>query len=185
MSLPEAQQEVAYHHKPEYLHLREVQSRFRTPAQHHPPPPLFQTGNPMYQYQPGFTQYQLHPYPVYPQAVHNQAFPHDYHQQRTSTDNNNVITGGGNIDYPRIADWLRYLQLHPVRSQDGISFTDLTEKFSKEGFIRINQLTPDFVGAENLANWLGIGKGTTVMLIQYAQEDLDAIRKGNLQIPKY
>lgn len=51
-------------------------------------------------------------------------------------------------------------------------------KFDQEGYRRINQLTTERTSVEKLSQWLGIGKGTADLLMQYAQEDVDQVKAG-------
>jgi hypothetical protein len=80
------------------------------------------------------------------------------------------------LDYPKIATWLNYCDQHPDRC--GENFSTHAYKFNAEGYRRINQLTRDRISVENLATWLGIGKGTADLLIGYAEEDIELLKVG-------
>lgn len=88
-----------------------------------------------------------------------------------------------NINYPSIGDWLRYCDQQPARS--GENFGALVHKFTDEGYRRINQLTGDRMSIENMSKWLGIGKGTADLIIQYAEEDTALLRNGEFKMDSY
>ena len=56
-------------------------------------------------------------------------------------------------------------------------FSSLTEKFEKEGFRTIYQLSSKRINVEKLSKWLGIGKGTVDLIIKYANEDIKLLRE--------
>jgi hypothetical protein len=80
------------------------------------------------------------------------------------------------VVYPEISAWLEYCNTHPDRH--GEFFAAHAPKFDFEGYRRIHQLTGDRISVEKLSDWLGIGKGTADLLIQYAKEDVDLVRAG-------
>jgi hypothetical protein len=82
-----------------------------------------------------------------------------------------------NVEYPQIGTWLMYCDRHPARS--GENFNAYAQKFSDEGYRRINQLIGARISVEKLATWLGIGKGTADLLIQYAEEDVELVKAGS------
>ena len=77
---------------------------------------------------------------------------------------------------PRISDWLQYCDRIPGR--DGEFFFGLTDKFDRQGYRTIDQLTSSRMSVENLSSWLEIGKGTADLIIQYAEEDMGLVRDG-------
>ena len=77
---------------------------------------------------------------------------------------------------PRILDWLRYCDRLPGR--DGEFFFGLAERFDRQGYRTIDQLTGSRMSVENLSNWLEIGKGTADLIIHYAEEDMALVRDG-------
>jgi hypothetical protein len=79
---------------------------------------------------------------------------------------------------PKVIDWFSYLDQHPQRNQDEITYAPFGPILKKEGFFRISQLKSDHVGPEHLTKWLGIGFGVAVLIIQYVEHDLAAIRSG-------
>jgi hypothetical protein len=80
------------------------------------------------------------------------------------------------VDFPAITPWLTYCDQHPNRC--GEDFSAHALKFSGEGYRHIHQLTSDRISVEKLSDWLGIGKGTADLLIQYAEEDVALIKAG-------
>jgi hypothetical protein len=85
-----------------------------------------------------------------------------------------------NIDYPKISDWLVHCDRHSKRS--GENFSAYARKFDAEGFRRIDQLTGSRISVENLSGWLGIGKGTADLIIQYASEDVELLKAGEFKM---
>ncbi|KIK91028.1 hypothetical protein PAXRUDRAFT_150470, partial [Paxillus rubicundulus Ve08.2h10] len=47
-----------------------------------------------------------------------------------------------------------------------------------QGFLCLLQLSLEYFGLADLQKWLGISAGTAVLIMQYAKEDLAAIRSG-------
>jgi hypothetical protein len=80
------------------------------------------------------------------------------------------------VQYPLITQWLKYCDSHLTRCSEDLG--DHADKFSKEGYRRINQLTGDCISVEKLSDWLGIDKGTADLLIQYAEEDVELVKAG-------
>ena len=76
---------------------------------------------------------------------------------------------------PNISEWLQHCDQVPGR---GGFFYSLADKFAKEGYRTIDQLTNHRMTVENLSNWLAIGKGTADLIIQYAEEDMELVRDG-------
>ena len=81
-----------------------------------------------------------------------------------------------NIRRPRISDWLRHCDHVPER--DGEYFFGLADKFDRQGYRTIDQLTSSRISIENLSSWLEIGKGTADLIIQYAEENMALVRDG-------
>jgi hypothetical protein len=79
-------------------------------------------------------------------------------------------------DYPQIIPWLKYCDGHPDRCGEDLS--SHAQKFEQEGYRRIHQLGSNRVSVEKLSEWLGIGKGTADLLIQYAEEDIELVKSG-------
>jgi hypothetical protein len=84
------------------------------------------------------------------------------------------------IRYPEISKWLHYCDTHPHRS--GTNLSRHAWRFKQEGYLRIQQLATDRISVEKLSEWLGIGKGTADLIIQYAQEDVQLVRAGKLDL---
>jgi len=88
------------------------------------------------------------------------------------------------IEYPEVTRWFHFLDEHEERSKDGIHFQPFGEVLKRKGFLRITQLTLDFIMLKDLQDWLGIDVGTAILIMQYAKEDVEDIKAGNLVIPK-
>jgi len=87
-------------------------------------------------------------------------------------------------DYPDIITWCQYLDNHKGRNQDGIVFAPFGALLKNKGFIRITQLTSDFVGLKDLQEWLDIEVGTAILIMQYAKMDVRAVDEGRLFFPR-
>ena len=83
-------------------------------------------------------------------------------------------------DVPKIDLWLEYCDRHPDRSGDNL--VDIAWKFEKESFRRIDQLVGTTVSVEKLSEWLGVGKGMAILLMKYAEEDLELVRSGKFMM---
>ena len=79
-------------------------------------------------------------------------------------------------DIPKVEPWLEYCDKHPNRSGDNLA--DLAWHFERESFHRIDQFVGASVSVEKLSKWLGIGKGKAVLVIKYAEEDMELVRRG-------
>lgn len=77
---------------------------------------------------------------------------------------------------PAIRDWLNHCDRLPDR-QDPSLYT-LAGKFEEQGYRSIDQLTSSRITVADLSTWLGIGKGTADLIINYADEDMALVRKG-------
>jgi hypothetical protein len=82
------------------------------------------------------------------------------------------------VQCPKITDWLKYCDEHPDWRGEDFSEHPGQPKFDREGFCRINQLTGSRISVKKLSEWLGIGKGTADLLIQYAEEDMERMKVG-------
>lgn len=87
-------------------------------------------------------------------------------------------------DIPDIVSWFAFLDRHEQRNQDGLTFTPYGPILKAKGFLRLSQLTLDFFRLSDLQTWLGIEVGTAILIMQYAEEDLAAIRSGKWVFPK-
>lgn len=85
-------------------------------------------------------------------------------------------------DIPRIIDWFAYLDQHPQRNQDGVAYAPFGEVMRRNGFVRLSQLTDEYVKLSYLQDLLGIEFGTAISIMQYAKQDLAAVESG-IQIP--
>ncbi|KAI6116111.1 P-loop containing nucleoside triphosphate hydrolase protein [Pisolithus sp. B1] len=59
-------------------------------------------------------------------------------------------------EIPDIISWLAYLDQHKQRNKDGIIFSQFGPVLQKMGFVRISQLSLDFIKLPDLQEWLGI-----------------------------
>ena len=77
---------------------------------------------------------------------------------------------------PAIANWLRYCDNH--QDCKGAAFCMLAEIFEEQGYRTIEQLMSTQITVVDMSTWLGIGKGTADLIIQYADEDMNLVRNG-------
>jgi hypothetical protein len=82
-----------------------------------------------------------------------------------------------------ITSWLRYLDDSETRSRDDLCFSAYGQVFVRNGFHRISQLTSHYVTPEKLVEWLDIDIGHAILILQYLEHDIDAIKRGTLVIP--
>jgi hypothetical protein len=80
------------------------------------------------------------------------------------------------VEFPLITDWLKYCDQHPECR--GQKLSALLGKLKQDGYRHIHHITSARTSAEKLSGWLGIGRGTADMLIQYADEDVALVRAG-------
>ncbi|KAF8446175.1 hypothetical protein L210DRAFT_841045 [Boletus edulis BED1] len=85
---------------------------------------------------------------------------------------------------PDVIRWFLYLDEHEERNKDGITFAPFGPILEDNGFLRISQLTSPFFQASDLAKLLSVKLGTAILILQYVQTDLHAIRSGKLVFPK-
>ena len=84
------------------------------------------------------------------------------------------------FDYPSIAEWLNHCDRHPKRSSYKLGrYADV---FEKEGFMSLDQLIGPRITIENLAGWLSLGKGTTDLIIRYAEQDVLLVKNRKFQL---
>jgi hypothetical protein len=140
---------------------------FTTPYPMHPP---FTTPNLMGPYYSQYSQPATNPMPFHA--------PLTTHTMQGGPSNKKSLH-----DYPDIITWCQYLDSHKGRNQDGIIFAQFGALLKNKGFVRITQLTLDFVGLKDLQGWLGIEVGTAILIMQYAKMDVWAIDEGRLYFP--
>ena len=84
---------------------------------------------------------------------------------------------------PDVVAWFTYLDQHEERSKDGIAFAPYGIKLKAKGFLRISQLTLDFIQLKDLQDWLSIEVGTAILIMQYAKEDVEALKSRKWVFP--
>jgi hypothetical protein len=152
----------------------------------HPPPGRFGYGYhpyampaPPFYYQGQVAPSSGYPFPQYPPTsgpIPTLAAPAPYDQAR--------LSDLAPITYPEITDWFRFLDMHKERNKDGILFTPFGALMKGKGFLRITQLTLEYVKLKDLQDFLGIEVGTAILILQYAKEDVEAIKAGKWAFPK-
>ena len=137
--------------------------------------PAFATPHLMGSYYPPYSQPAPNPMPGLP---FHPLIPHAATASHVRTSNEKSPQ-----DYPDIITWCQYLDTHKGRNQDGIVFMPFAAVLKNKGFIRITQLTLDYISLEDLQRWLAIEVGTAILIMQYAKADVQAINEGRLFFP--
>ena len=78
-----------------------------------------------------------------------------------------------------IVSWFSFLDSNAQSSKDNQSYTRFGPRLRDEGFIHVSQLTTGFVELSELQDWLGVKRGMAILIMQYAKQDLNAIRSGS------
>jgi hypothetical protein len=127
---------------------------------------------------------------AFPYGFYPSVFPpaHTWYPQPAPPNLNPAIPAGihppppilPKTDVPKIRAWLDYCDRHPERQ--GEDFGAHGDRFDEEGYRRISQLTGERISVEKLSKWLGIGKGTADLLIQYAEEDMELVKAGTFSM---
>jgi len=86
-------------------------------------------------------------------------------------------------NYPDVVLWCHYLAKHPKQKGRGIDFRSIGDSLKTHGFICITHLTSGFFTWQDLMKCLGIEMGTTIAILEYAKEDVQAIDEGRLIFP--
>jgi hypothetical protein len=111
--------------------------------------------------------------------------PGSAHQSSSYVPQTPVMNQSGcTPEYPDIEQWFNSLDSHKERSADGIQFSQYDAMLKEEGFLQLSQLDQEFFNKKELKELLGIGMGTAVLIMQYAQQDIKAIRAGRALIPQ-
>ncbi|KAG8942431.1 hypothetical protein FRC03_003220 [Tulasnella sp. 419] len=85
---------------------------------------------------------------------------------------------GDDIIYPKIDDWLKDLDNHKVRGQDGFNFSQYGPCFKTQKFIWIDQLADSQrVSVDKLAEWLDIEVGVAEIILKYAAVDVKRLKR--------
>ncbi|KAH0832226.1 hypothetical protein J3R83DRAFT_13189 [Lanmaoa asiatica] len=73
---------------------------------------------------------------------------------------------------PSISTWLKSLDDHKEQGKDNIGFTQFAHIFEQEGFLRLSQLSGEFMLWNELQGMLNIPHGIALLIMQYAKQDL-------------
>ena len=87
------------------------------------------------------------------------------------------------IVFPDIAAWFSYLDQHEDRNKDGLIFAPYGVTLKSKGFLRLSQLTSEYIQLKDLQEWLGIEVGMAILIMQYAKEDLEALKSWKWAFP--
>ena len=91
-----------------------------------------------------------------------------------------MVETNSDLEYPSISNWLNHCDQHPKRSSYKLS--QYINAFDKEGFVSLDQLAGPHISIEGLAGWLNLGKGTTDLIIRYAEHDVLLIKNRKFQL---
>ncbi|KIK85512.1 hypothetical protein PAXRUDRAFT_152707, partial [Paxillus rubicundulus Ve08.2h10] len=73
---------------------------------------------------------------------------------------------------PSMSTWLKSLDDHKERGKDGIGFVQFSNIFEQEGFLRLSQLSGEFISWNELQEMLKVPRGTALLIMQHAKQDL-------------
>jgi len=73
----------------------------------------------------------------------------------------------------------RFLDEHEERRKDGIGFAAFGDMLKNKGFLRITQLTLDFITLKDLQDWLGIEVERPYSLCNMPKDDIESIKAVN------
>ena len=107
-------------------------------------------------------------------------------QTMAESTSHNTITSNSNatpVIIPDIVAWFAYLDKHEERNKDGIMFSPYGDILKEKGFLCISQLTLEFIHLKDLQDWLGIEVSTAILIMQYAKEDVEALKSGKWIFP--
>lgn len=176
---------VTIDEKPLTLHLNNARSQSRAPST--PAHSSEQMGFPVPFMPPGVFGYppmmSMWGYP--PQGVSSIPQPGQHFGAPAPTLNpapvpNSMATA---VIIPDIVAWFAYLDRHEQRNKDGIVFAPYGVTLKEKGFLRLSQLTLDFIQLKDLQEWLGIEVGIAILIMQYAKEDLEGLRSRTWVFP--
>jgi hypothetical protein len=87
------------------------------------------------------------------------------------------------IVIPDVVAWFSYLDQHEERNKDDIIFAPYGVTLKSKGPLRISQLTSEYIQLKDFQEWLGIEIGTAILIMQYAKEDLEALKSRKWAFP--
>ncbi|KAI9571120.1 hypothetical protein HD554DRAFT_2239249 [Boletus coccyginus] len=76
---------------------------------------------------------------------------------------------------PSMSAWLKSLDDHEEQGKDKIGFARFAPIFEQEGFVRLSQLSGDFISQNELQEMLSVPHGTALSIMQYAKQDLQKL----------
>ena len=144
-------------------------------------PPISAVSPPQTGLTPGALGNLYLPYPNIPHPfwfgqlpIYNPPFPLPYPQQYMPVPMTSIPPVPP-ANYPLISEWLAFCDNYPQRS--GEDFSNLASKFALEGFSRLHQLISDCITLEKLSEWFSIRKGMADLILRYAEEDVQSLKK--------
>ncbi|KAI6010742.1 hypothetical protein F5J12DRAFT_781743 [Pisolithus orientalis] len=78
----------------------------------------------------------------------------------------------------KIIPWFNSLEQHMKKTPCGVKFGDFGPELDARGFIHISQLSRDYMSTQALQDMLRIEMGTTILILQCVDADLQAIHSG-------
>ena len=183
-----------------YLHTARPPSRASTP---HPPdqigfPGPYTMAPGMYGYPQGPVTMPMWGYPgmpppgqffglgTQPPMMMNSSHSTQTMSMSTSGPSGSTNTSRSNetqVVIPDVVAWFAYLDRHEERNKDGIVFAPYGVKLKAKGFLRISQLTLEFIQLKDLQEWLGIEVGIAILVMQYAKEDIEVLKSRKWVFP--
>ncbi|KIK80350.1 hypothetical protein PAXRUDRAFT_158925 [Paxillus rubicundulus Ve08.2h10] len=75
-------------------------------------------------------------------------------------------------DIPSMSTWLNSHNDHKEWGKYGIRFIQFSSIFEWEGFLRLSQLSGEFISQNELQEMLRVPHGPALLIMQYAKQDL-------------
>ena len=94
-----------------------------------------------------------------------------------------AASGTPDVLAPVLVGWFMYLDQHKQQNKDGLIFLPYGPIMKANGFIHLSQLTLNYLKLSNLQDILNIDLGTAILIMQYADEDMEAVKSGRFILP--
>ena len=105
------------------------------------------------------------------------------HAMSTSASATTSESNATPVIIPDVVAWFAYLDQHEERNKDSIVFAPYGVRLKAKGFLRISQFILDFINLKDLQDWLGIEVDIAILIMQYAKEDVEALKSQKWVFP--
>ena len=83
----------------------------------------------------------------------------------------------------KVIPWFSFLDRDQRSKDDDTCYSLFGAVLRRRRFLRISQLTSEFIKLTELEDWLGVERGIAILIMQYARMDLAAVRSGHWIFP--